>query len=172
LIIILIDPRLIFTIIKIEKILELNLDEIFDENGYKNNIEKYKYDKLKHTKIKLYRTKDTQIIIGGNFLFNCANISSLDLTSLSNITQIGDFFLSNCSNITSLDLTHLSNLTQIGIFFLYGCSNIKEIIFNNDINNNIKNDIKNNIELNYRGITIKYIDTKKIWNVGEIYLNI
>jgi hypothetical protein len=41
----------------------------------------------------LYRTKNTKIIIGDGFLSDCSKIKSLDLTPLSNVTQIGDDFL-------------------------------------------------------------------------------
>jgi hypothetical protein len=44
--------------------LELNLNDIFDKNGYKNKIDKNKYRNLKHMQIKLYRTNDTKIFMG------------------------------------------------------------------------------------------------------------
>ena len=57
---------------------EINLDDIFDENGYKNNIDPTKYNRLKCTNIKLYRTKNTSIRLGDNFLAVCISLISID----------------------------------------------------------------------------------------------
>ena len=45
-------------------------------------------------------------------------------TVISQVTAIGDNFLCNCSEITSLDLSGLSSVTSIGDDFLFNCSQI------------------------------------------------
>jgi hypothetical protein len=75
-------------------------------------------------------------IIGNYFLgynwhhFNrvkCINLTNIDLSKLSNVTQIGDFFLLGCPSLKNIDLSPLSNVTQIGDFFLAGCESLTEI---------------------------------------------
>ena len=108
--------------------IELNLDNIFNENGYIDSNDEHYYKCNENVKsIKLIRTKDTAITIGIGFLSNCKNLTSIDLSPLSNITQIGDWFLSGCRNLTTIDLSPLLNVTQIGKYFLYRCSNLTTI---------------------------------------------
>ena len=77
-----------------EDCIELNLDDIFDENGYINENDKTKYCKNNVIKkIKLIRTKNNSIKIGKNFLSKCKGLTNIDLSILSNVIQIGDCFL-------------------------------------------------------------------------------
>ena len=64
---------------------------------------------------------------GNGFLEGCKNLTSVDLSSLNNVTQIGDDFLRNCTSFTSVDLTPFKNVTYIGDGFLSWCLNLKEI---------------------------------------------
>ena len=50
--------------------------------------------------------------------------SNCNSTVISQVTAIGDNFLRNCSEITSLDLSGLSSVTSIGYSFLFYCSEI------------------------------------------------
>ena len=92
--------------------IELNLDIIFNENGYidPNDKDYYKYNENVKS-IKLIRTKDTAIKIGNGFLSYCSNLTTIDLFPLFNVTQIGKGVLSYCSNLTTIDLSPLSNVT-------------------------------------------------------------
>ena len=65
--------------------------------------------------------------IGNNFLYLCKSLSSINLSDLSNLTSIGNFFLGNCKSLTSINLSRLSNLTSIGNNFLYYCNSLKSI---------------------------------------------
>jgi hypothetical protein len=47
---------------------------------------------------------------------------------LTKISLIGNNFLSNCKNITSIDLSSLSDIKSFGYSFLSNCRNIKTII--------------------------------------------
>ena len=110
----------------IDGMLFLDLDSIFDQNGkYIDDHEKYK--KLKSIKIILFRTQTHPIKIGNGFLSRCSNLTSIDLSPLSNVTSTGNRFLSNCSNLTSIDLSPLSNVTSIRNGFLNGCSKLESI---------------------------------------------
>ena len=108
--------------------IELNLDDIFNENGYINHkdVDNYKNNHFVKS-IKLIRTKNTPIKIGNYFLYECSNLTTIDLSALSQVTQIGNYFLSSCSNLTTIDLLPLSQVTQIGNGFLSGCSNLTTI---------------------------------------------
>ena len=64
--------------------------------------------------------------IGDRFLY-CSNITSLDLSSLSSVTAIGNECLSCCSRITSLDLSGFSSVTTIGSEFLCYSTRITEL---------------------------------------------
>ena len=108
--------------------IELNLDNIFNENGYINpNDEHYYKCNGNVISIKLIRTKDTAIKIGNGFLYYCKNLTTIDLSSLLHVIQIGDSFLSCCSNLATIDLSPLLHVTQIGDYFLSRCSNLTTI---------------------------------------------
>jgi hypothetical protein len=51
--------------------------------------------------------------IGNAFLLNCWGLTYVNLRGLSNVTTIGNDFLFNCAS-TSLDLSSLSKVTTIG----------------------------------------------------------
>ena len=65
--------------------------------------------------------------IGDNFLRNCSQITSLDLSCLGSVTSIGNYFLFKCTEITCLDLSGLSSVTSIGNDFLCECSQITSL---------------------------------------------
>ena len=64
--------------------------------------------------------------IGSNFLRNCP-ITSIDLSALTKVTSIGDYFLSSCTGLKSIDLSGLSNVTSIDKEFLNSCSGLTSI---------------------------------------------
>jgi hypothetical protein len=126
------------------------------ETGFKFNNE----DKT-ITTINLLQLKDVNItVIGNNFLNNYENLTSIDLSYLSNVTLIGNNFLLNCSKLIDIDLTPLTNLNLIGNNFLDNCSNLKSIKFTqsqlkkfipyDDENSNIENN-NNNFDKLYPG---------------------
>ena len=57
------------------------------------------------------------------FKFNIS-LTSIDLSGLSNVTQVGAWFLQSCSSLTTLDISALSNVTQIKSGFLFGCNSL------------------------------------------------
>ena len=59
--------------------------------------------------------------IGDDFLYMCTSLTSIDLSGLCNVTVIGSGFLYDCESLTTLDLTPLKNVTAIGDKFLSGC---------------------------------------------------
>ena len=97
-----------------DEIIYLDLDKIFnetyDENKYKNNI--------CVKKIILSRTETTPINIGNYFLRDCTSLTTIDLSSLQNVTSVGDNFLYNCRSLTTINLSPLQNVTSIGNYFL------------------------------------------------------
>jgi hypothetical protein len=111
-----------------QKYIELNLDNIFDENGYINPSDEEIYQKNKFVeKIKLIRTKNNPLKIGDWFLCECKSLITIDLSSLSNVIQIGKSFLRKCKSIKNIDLSPLSNITHIGCEFLYDCEGVTTI---------------------------------------------
>eukprot|EP00760_Papus_ankaliazontas_P032927 PhM_4_TR6083/c0_g1_i2/m.74628 len=56
--------------------------------------------------------------VSDSFFSGCSALTSVDLTSLANVSGIEDDFLSFCSALTSLDLSSLVNVTEIGDDFL------------------------------------------------------
>ena len=65
--------------------------------------------------------------IGDRFLCNCSDLQSIDLSGLINVTQIGFRFLSNCGSLSTLDLTPLNSVTRIKSSFLHGCSALRTL---------------------------------------------
>jgi hypothetical protein len=57
------------------------------------------------------------------------NISTIDLSPLEKIEEIGDFFLYHLENITEVNLKPLENVKTIGKYFLYSCKNANVIGF-------------------------------------------
>jgi hypothetical protein len=112
-----------------QKHIELNLDDIFDENGYKNKYDEkiYQQNNIVET-IKLTRTKDSPIKIGDNFLYFFSKLTNINFSGLTNVTQIGNFFLSYCFKLSNIDLSLLSNIKQIGDGFLCDCSELRNIV--------------------------------------------
>ena len=60
----------------------------------------------------------------------CENLITIDLPPT--ITSIGYNFMMNCKNITTIDLSGLSNLTSIGKAFMKHCNNLTQIKIKKD----------------------------------------
>ena len=95
------------------EVIYLDLDKIFnetyDKTEYQNNI------CVKN--IILFRTKTTSIKSGNKFLQNCTSLTTIDLSSLQNVTSIGGYFLKNCTSLVIIDLSSFQNVTSIFRFF-------------------------------------------------------
>jgi len=65
--------------------------------------------------------------IGNDFLSNCVNLTSIDLSELIQVKSIGNNFLSNCNSLTSIDLSGLTQLISIGNNFLLNCVRLTSI---------------------------------------------
>ena len=72
--------------------------------------------------------------INAYFLANSYALKSVDLTPLSKVSSIASRFLVNCSSLTSIDLSPLSNLISTGNYFLNNCTSLTNI----DTINNMK----------------------------------
>jgi hypothetical protein len=89
--------------------LDVDLDLLFNENGYKNPELEYKCRHDKSIKyIKLTRSKNTPL-------------------------TIADGFLLCFEKLDTIDLSELSSIKEIGACFMWGCNKLKKIIINNDI---------------------------------------
>ena len=58
-------------------------------------------------------------VIPNQFLED-TSLTTLDLSAVSCVTEIGDYFLAGCSTLTSVNLSGLCNVTRIGEEFLSG----------------------------------------------------
>ena len=66
-------------------------------------------------------------LTGPGFLEECTELTSLDISGLSYVTNLGDNFLRKCNKLTSVDLTSLTSVNTIGHFFLNACSKLQSI---------------------------------------------
>ena len=64
--------------------------------------------------------------IGDYFLGECATLTSINLSGLCNVTRIGESFLSG-TGLTELDLSPLSRIAHIDAYFLLGCRSLTEL---------------------------------------------
>ena len=62
---------------------------------------------------------------GPGFLEECSNLTSLNISGLSNLTDLGNNFLYGCSSLTNVVVPTTTNITKIGWFFLCGCGNLQ-----------------------------------------------
>ena len=65
--------------------------------------------------------------IGDCFLAECKTVTSVDLSGLSSVTHIGSNFFCRCMSLTELDLPSLSKLTKIEHHFLAECRALKSL---------------------------------------------
>lgn len=80
---------------------------------------------VRHLKI----TGNHVTTIENNFLYNCTELTTIDLSGLSNVTTIGANFLLYHTKLTTIDLSFLSKATTIESEFLFGCRNLISIDF-------------------------------------------
>jgi hypothetical protein len=66
-------------------------------------------------------------VIPDDFLEECSNLTSIDLSGLSNVTTIGDNFLGGSYDLTSIDLSPLSQVTAVGEWFLTSCPSLTRL---------------------------------------------
>lgn len=121
-----------FKLSKLESLC-LDLDKVFDENGYyirTDNSKVHPYTNnyvVKH--VKLFRTKTHDLEIGHHFLANCFKLESIDMTNVNNIIGFSDNVFEKCYKLTSIDFSNVvSNKScNIGNAFLHGCINLTTI---------------------------------------------
>ena len=53
-------------------------------------------------------------VIGDNFMYNCKNLTKIDLSSLLHVTLIKSNFLHCCNYLMEIDLSSFSHVTSIG----------------------------------------------------------
>ena len=65
--------------------------------------------------------------IGDDFLMDCTSLTRIDLSGLSKLRQVGYDFLNNCTMLTTLDLAPLGSLMHVASGFLFNCANLTEL---------------------------------------------
>ena len=65
--------------------------------------------------------------IGNDFLSEAAALTNVDLSGLSSVTRIGGCFLHNCGSLTAANLSSLGNVTDIGIGFFCDCMSLTKL---------------------------------------------
>ena len=84
------------------------------------------------TSLAFSSTTSVETTIEDNFLRGCYNLTSVDLSGLSNINSIGQYFLSASLSLDHLDLSPLTNIDDNGIdirYFVYNAETLKWIDF-------------------------------------------
>eukprot|EP01060_Flectonema_neradi_P005849 TRINITY_DN1391_c0_g1_i2.p1 TRINITY_DN1391_c0_g1~~TRINITY_DN1391_c0_g1_i2.p1 ORF type:complete len:658 (+),score=78.96 TRINITY_DN1391_c0_g1_i2:71-2044(+) len=71
-------------------------------------------------------------IVRNSFMMGCVGLSTLTL-SLDSVKAIGSDFLRNCRSLTTVELSSLRNVTSIGNSFLMGCNNLSTITLSCDL---------------------------------------
>ena len=61
------------------------------------------------------------------FLSNSTSLTSVDLSSLNEVTSIGDDFISDCESLTSINVSGLKKLTTIGNGFLRNSTSLTSV---------------------------------------------
>ena len=79
---------------------------------------------IKQVSITNCNTSTEKRMINTNFLYSCSNLTSIDLTGLSNVKTIGNNFLYGCNALQTIDLSPLICVTQIGSSFLANCNKL------------------------------------------------
>ena len=87
-----------------------------------------------HSKLTELELKDVNPIvtwINNDFLYDCSNLTTLDLAGLTGIKLICSGFLYDCSSLTAIDLSPLQNAFNSSKFvpenFLYNCKSLTSI---------------------------------------------
>jgi hypothetical protein len=66
----------------------------------------------------------TTTSIGDCFFGNCTNLTTVDLTPLTNVTSIGNYFFLGCTGLTSANLSGLTSLQTIDGYFFFNTPNL------------------------------------------------
>ena len=78
-------------------------------------------DSSKLTALTIKSVKESATAIPSNFLSECTNLTSIDLSAFDKITSIGGSFLSDCERLTSVNMSNMTSLTSISTYFLANC---------------------------------------------------
>eukprot|EP01060_Flectonema_neradi_P007259 TRINITY_DN15036_c0_g1_i1.p1 TRINITY_DN15036_c0_g1~~TRINITY_DN15036_c0_g1_i1.p1 ORF type:complete len:381 (+),score=41.92 TRINITY_DN15036_c0_g1_i1:43-1185(+) len=65
----------------------------------------------------------------GMYFFSQSQVASIDLSQFTKVTDIGDGFLYSCCNLDSLDLSSLGNVTTVDKYFLSKCDGLETVDF-------------------------------------------
>ena len=65
--------------------------------------------------------------VQGSFLEGCTGLTTLDLSPLSQLTEVQEAFLRGCTGLTTLDLSPLSQVTEVQWSFLWGCTGLTTV---------------------------------------------
>ena len=76
--------------------------------------------------VRLLLEAEVATVIPDRFL-RYSELTRLDLSAVSVVTEIGDWFLNNCSQLTELDLSGLCNVTVIGGSFITFAERLESI---------------------------------------------
>ena len=73
------------------------------------------------------------VYLGANLFEGCDNLTSIDLTELTNLTIINDYIFQNFTSLESIKLP--KNLESIGSYAFDGCSSLQSIIIPEGVSN-------------------------------------
>ena len=65
--------------------------------------------------------------VGDEFVYGCTTLTNIDLSGLTRLDRIGSKFIANCKNLTVLHLPPCSNVTQLEGFFLLNCTSLTAV---------------------------------------------
>ena len=68
-------------------------------------------------------------LLGYRFLSSCRSLTSVDLSGMVAVTDIGVGFLGDCPSLTSLDLSGMVAVTTIGENFLDHCRGFEKFLY-------------------------------------------
>jgi hypothetical protein len=60
--------------------------------------------------------------IWASVFHGCSSLTSINLSGLVNLEEIGAYFMFKCAALSSIDLSHVKKLNKIGIKAFYGCA--------------------------------------------------
>ena len=66
-------------------------------------------------------------IIPSTFLNNLKSLTHVNLSCLSEVTSVGDYFINNCESLTSIDVSGFQKLTTIGSRFLHNSMSLTSV---------------------------------------------
>jgi DNA polymerase III delta prime subunit len=80
------------------------------------------------TFMKYIENKDME----NDFMIECENLETINLSGLSALESISDSFMNYCKSLETIDLTGLSKLVSVSSNFMINCDNLNQIKIKTD----------------------------------------